>query len=168
MALTLKTSIATPTANSYISIASADEYFEARQDSDAWDKMASASTGTLSATQRKTNLLVQAAREMDRTFRFYGSKYNTGQRGASDYQALEFPRIEDTDDDGNPIIRYEIQYAQCEQAIWLMQRSDVQTREDGTVIEQPKFSNLAYDYIKPNITRTVSKSGKYPWEKSGV
>ena len=167
MAISLKTSIGTPTANSYVSIASADDYFNRRYDSDAWlDLLTEASTSTLSGTDQKAALLIQSTREIDRTFRFYGSKENSGLLGASDYQNLEFPRYNDTDADGTSIIRENIQEATCEQAIWLLQRSDVQTSSDETTVKQPKFSAMGYDLLKKIVQRSVDSVGKYPWQGS--
>jgi len=166
MSISLKSSVGTPTANSYVSIASANTYFDERSDSDAWDDLVQASTGTLTATMKKAQLLIQATREIDNTFRFFGTKDNIGKLGASDYQNLEFPREEETDTDGNPIIPCRIKEATYEQAIWILQRNATQVSEDGETIKQPKFSDQAYDYIKPWITRQVASRGNFPWEGS--
>jgi hypothetical protein len=154
------------TATSYISVASADEYFDAREDSEYWADLTSASTGTLSATDRKQRLLVQATREVDRTFRFHGQKYYTGMIGSSDYQSLQFPREDCVNDDGDPIIPIEIQEATCEQAMWLTQRNANRRTEGESVTKLPQFSDLSLQYLRPWITRVVSPVGRHPWEGS--
>jgi len=164
MSITVRTSIGTPTANSYISVNSADNYFNERYDSQGWLDIGS--TGTLSSTDQKGALLIQATREIDRTFRFYGGKENVGTIGASDFQNLSFPRADDTDTNGNSIILEDIQEATCEQALWLLQRADVQVSQDETTVSQPKFSNMAYDLLKKNVKRTVDRVGNYPWQRS--
>ena len=161
--MSFKTSIGTPTANSYISIASADAYFDERYDSLGWLDIGS--TSTLSSTTQKENLLIQSTREIDRTFRFYGGKENTGLLGASDYQNLEFPRSNNTNTDGDVYIIERVLQSTCEQALWIVQRNDAQVQADteGSPIKNPRFSDLAYDWIKPLVDRTVKRSGNYPW-----
>ena len=166
MAVSLISTVGSATANSYVNVASANTYFEVRQDSDVWDDLSDASTGTVSASTTKAALLIQASREIDRTFRFFGGKEGTGRKGASDYQNLEFPRSNTIDTDGNVIIPDEIKEATYEQAIWIRQRNATQVTEEGETIKQPKFSELAYDLIKPWFNRQVAKQGKYTWEGS--
>ena len=71
--MAIHTSVGTSTADSYVSVASANTYFNAHENADAWLDMGS--TGTLSSTTRKENLLKQATRELDRSFRFHEQKY---------------------------------------------------------------------------------------------
>ena len=160
--MSIQTSIGTPTATSYISVASATEYFNTRESSDEWLDMGS--TGTLSKTTRQENLLKQAVRENDRTFRFFNGKYNQGLRGATDYQALEFPRTTDTDTDGNLLIPYDVQYAQCEQALWILQRGATRYTQEGNQVNSPFIAEDAYNYLRPYINRQVEKVGVYKWQ----
>lgn len=155
-----------PTANSYISVDSADDYFEARGDSEYWLNMSGASTGTVSQASQKQRLLVQATREIDRTFRFHGGKYNTGIRGATDYQALQFPRESNTDNAGAVFIPDEIKDATCEQAIWISQRNPSRRQEGEERRVSTQFSDLSMVMLKPWITRMVLPTGSFPWEGS--
>lgn len=88
--VTLNEQLADPSANSYVSLAEANEYIRnARGHATKWD--------TLSVEGRK-RLLIQACRDID-TFNFIGKKYY-------DFQALEFPRNDHsviTGDVGTPI-----------------------------------------------------------------
>ena len=95
--MAIHTSLGTPTADSYVSVASANSYFDALEDNTSWDSIDS--TGTLSKTARRENLLKQATREVDRTYRFFDDKYNQGIKGQDTYQALEFPRSGNIDAD---------------------------------------------------------------------
>lgn len=149
-------------ANSYISLSDANTYFATRESSDEWIFMGS--TGTLSATTRKENLLKQAVREIDRTFRYFGTKYNQGERGASDYQSLEFPRSNDLDANNNLIIPYDIQYGQCEQALYITQRGATRYTEEGNPVKMPTIGDSCYNYLSKYITRQVQPVGKYSWQ----
>jgi hypothetical protein len=116
--MSLNISIATPTADSYVSKASADEYLNARENAEAWINISNNATTASVATATKENLLKQATREIDRTFRFQGSKYNQGIKGQDTYQFLEFPREENIDADSDPFIPVEVKFATYEQALW--------------------------------------------------
>ena len=166
MSISVITTVGGATANSYVSVASANEYFDRRNESEAWLKLIENSTGTLSATDKRGALLIQATREIDKTFRFFGSKDGSSIRGDAEYQNLEFPRADDVNADGDLIIPDEVKYAAFEQAIWIQQRAAVQTNQDGVVISQPKFSDLAYDYLKPWVTRAAVRVGRYSWQGS--
>lgn len=162
--MTIKVSIGTPTANSYISVSSANTYFASLESGAQWDNIVLASTGTLSATNRKENLLKQATREIDRTFRFFGSKYNKGDIGQSTYQKLQFPRDTDYDSSGSLYIQEDIQIATCEQALWIMQRGSQRYDSDGNLVKPDKFSSDAYNYIKSYVNRGIKATGKYEWQ----
>ena len=164
--MTFNTVIGGPSATSYVSVASADEYLNGREDSLPWYDLDSNSTGTLSATARKQNILIQATREIDKTFRFYGERYGDDLKGSEDYQNLEFPRWDDTDADGNEIIPDEVKYCTYEQALWILVRNSPQTTEGENVVKLPKFSEQAYDYIKTMVTRAVISKNNTPWQGS--
>ena len=106
---------------------------------------------------------MQATREIDNTFRFFGSRDGNDLAGSEDYQNLEFPRGDDTDADGNLLIPDRVRYATCEQALWILQRNAVQTVQGENNVKLPKFSEQAYDYIKPLVSRAVIKVGSYKW-----
>lgn len=163
--MSIHTSIGTPTANSYVSVSEANTYFNSRENSDAWLNIASSTNGT-AANTRKENLLKMATREIDNTYRYHDTKYYNGIRGEAQYQALQFPRADNTDSDGNLIIPYEIQDATCEQALWIMERTGKRTSEDGAVIEKSVIGSESYNYLKSWINRQVELSGKWSWQGS--
>lgn len=160
---TVKYSIGTPTANSYVSTASANTYFNERFLSDSWDNLSDATNATAAATIRG-NLLIQATKEIDRTYRFFQSKYNTGLIGATDYQALEFPRTCHTDADGNLYIDEDVKTACYEQALWILQRATPRKTETEEVIERRFVGSEAYTYLKPYVTLQAKTTGAYPWQ----
>ena len=160
---TIRPSIATPTANCYVTEASANSYFEERYNSQAWDNLAS-STNATAASNIKKSLLIQSTRELDRTYRFFGSKYNYGVRGQSNYQNLQFPRQSDYDADSNLYIQDDVKYATYEQALWILMRTNQRRTEEGTIVNTDMVSKEAYDYIRPYVTRQVVNSGQYPWQ----
>ena len=164
--MSIHTSIATPTADSYVSTASADAYFLAKENSDAWDNIESASTGTLSATTRKENLLKQSTRELDRNLRFYERKYYDYPIGNSDYQALQFPRLSNIDDSSDLYIPDEVKYATYEQALWIMVRDGRKTTNEGETIDMPLIGKEAYGFLRMWIQRQIEPSGRYPWRGS--
>jgi len=161
--MSIKTSIGTPTANSYVSVASANTYFRELEAGLLWDEISS--SGTVSQTARKENLLKQATREIDNTYRFHDSKYNPGTIGQSNYQALEFPRTSNIDADSNLYIPDEIKYSTYEQAGWILQRGQQRYTQDGTLITPPYFSNQAYNYMKGWINRGIKAVGSYSWQR---
>ena len=156
-----------PTANSYVSVASADSYMNARENSDSWLDISGGSTGTLSATTRKENLLRMATREIDNTYRYHESKYYNGiQGGGQDvYQSLEFPRSSNTDNDGNLIIPDEIKYATYEQALWVMERTGKRTTNEGVEVKKQVIGDYAENELKGWKNIQVRPMGKYSWAK---
>ena len=139
------------TAVSYVSVASADAYFDGRENADKWWDMQGVSS--LSATARKENLLQQATRELDNHVRFYGSKYNQGDVNESDYQALEFPRTDNEDSDGDLYIPKEVKYATYEQALWIMERGGIRANQiTGFEYSRSLIGRDAWDYIKKYVT----------------
>jgi hypothetical protein len=164
--MAIMTSIGTPTANSYVSVASADDYFSNYYQSEAWDEISSAASSTTTARTEKEGLLIQATREIDNTFRFYGSKYNTGLIGATDYQNLEFPRFDNTDNDGDIYILPEVKEATYQQALWVKLRRNKRFNAEGNLTNLPLVADEAYNYIKKQVNRQVNPTGNYPWQGS--
>ena len=159
-------SIGTSTADSYVSTASADAYFLAKENSDAWDRIENASTGTLSATTRKENLLKQATREIDKSLRFYEGKYYDYPIGNTNYQALEFPRSSNIDDNSNLYIPDEVKFAEYEQALWIMTRDGKKTTNDGATIDMPLVGAEAYNFLRLWVNRQIKGSNKWIWQGS--
>jgi hypothetical protein len=166
--MAIHTSIATPTADSYVSVASANTYFNNRDHSDAWLDITGTAMvgGTTAAREKKENLLKQATREIDRTYRFFSSKYYQGIKGESTYQFLEFPRTENVDANANLYIPDEVKYATYEQALWVMERTGKRTNEDGAVIEPQFIGKEAFNYIKEWVNIQIKPTGKYSWQGS--
>jgi hypothetical protein len=165
--MAIKPSIGTPTANSYWTVASADAYFETKDDAETWRNIASESTGTLSATTRKENLLIQATREIDRNLRFQGSKYRTNAFGDAEYQNLEFPRASNIlAGSSDTYIPDEVKYGTAEQSLWILERVGKRTTEDGQVIEKQVLGDECINYLNPWINRQIKSVGQYPWEGS--
>jgi hypothetical protein len=81
MAVTLDTTVAGPSANSYVSQEDADDYYAA-------DPIFDSVWGALNS-DTKNQWLISAGRALDR-FQFIGSKYKDFD--ASDYQSMQFPR----------------------------------------------------------------------------
>lgn len=160
--MSLYTSIGTPTANSYVAVGSANTYFNSNYYSSPWVDIASATNGTAAYTLRE-NLLKQATREVDKSFRFYGSKYYQGLVGDTEYQNLEFPRSDNTDVDGNLYIPDEVKNATYEQALWILQRGGYKTTNEGVQIRPQLIGDMAYQYIRKYITRQAKAVGAYPW-----
>lgn len=163
--MAIQTSIGTPTATSYVSVASANSYFTARESADAWNDISSGTNAT-AATTRKENILKMATREIDRTYRFHDSKYNQGIKGQDEYQNLEFPRSSNLDADSNLFIPDEVKYATYEQALWILERSGKRTSEGGEVIEFQTIGDYSYNYMKAWINRQVQGVNKYSWQRS--
>lgn len=151
--MSIKTSIGTSTANSYVSVTDADSYFSTRNISTSWSNILSNSTGTLQATTVKENYLIQATREIDYNFKFFESKYNQGIIGSSDYQVLEFPRSSNTDADGDLYIPQEVKDSTCEQALWILERGNVKTTNEGQVIERQIISSECKQWLSKWINR---------------
>lgn len=162
--MSINTEVGGATANSYISVASANEYLVSRYNNDAWINISvNASTSTY-ATTVKENLLKQATREIDHVYRFHNSKYNTGIQGDDDYQNLEFPRNNTVDTDGNEIIPDEVQFATAEQALWIQERAGLKTTTEGLPIQRQIIGFDANSYINKWVNRQVKRTGLYKWQ----
>lgn len=115
--MSIDATVGGPSANSYISVSDANDYFDAR--------VGTPTTWTNATTAAKEAALKHATRAID-TFTFAGIKYY------QDTQALAFPRtaasndkdanggIWDLNSSGTVINPLKVQYACCECALWLM------------------------------------------------
>jgi hypothetical protein len=165
--MSINISLGTSTADSYVSVGSANTYFNQREDADAWISISSGTNST-AALARKENILKQATREIDRTFRFHSSKYNQGIRGQSTYQNLEFPRSVNVDSSSNLILPFEIKFATYEQALWILERSGKRTSEDGAVNELQIIGDECKNYINPWINRQIEGDQPWKWKQEKV
>jgi hypothetical protein len=161
--MSIKISIGTPTANSYVSVASANEYLDARQNADAWTDIPNESTPTF-ATTWKENLLKQATRELDDSLRFHDTKYNQGIRGESTYQSLEFPRWSNQDANNNLFIPDDVKYATYEQALHILERSGNKPAPEGAPIARRIIGMDSLNYMDKWINRQISGQGNYIWK----
>jgi hypothetical protein len=119
MALSLVATVGASTANSYVTAATADTYFEAHPEYETWDKL---------YTAQKERYLILATKIID-TERIDGDKYTiTATSGVAD-QALRFPRSVDYDD-GSKFIPKAVQDATCEQAVYMSKTGASSTRMD--------------------------------------
>ena len=162
--MSIKVSIGTPTANSYVSVAYANTYFETREYSQSWSNILTSSTGTLGATERKERLLRQATRELDRNIRFNENKYYGGDLNATDYQALEFPRTSCLDANSDLYIPYEVMDATCEQALWILERAMKKTTNEGVVVDRQTMSPEGLHQLRYWANRQVDMVGSYSWD----
>lgn len=157
------------TANSYVSVASANSYMQFKEDAQAWNDVTdNASTGTL-GDQRVEDLLKQSTREIDNTFRFHNSKYYNGivGQGQEQYQSLEFPRTSNVDADNNLIIPDEVKFATYEQALWILQRGGIKTNpETGFEFQSMLIGKRARNFLKGWVNRQITKTGNWPHEGS--
>jgi hypothetical protein len=164
--MAIRTSLGTPTANSYVSVASANSYFEVRDNSDAWDALSTSAFTNTSTGQRvaKEQLLIQATREIDFNLRFHSAKYNQGMKGQSTYQNLEFPRWDNTDASANLYLPDEVKYATYEQALWIASRKGLKTTPEGQPIERQIIGGDAFRFISPWVNRQIESHGKWKWQ----
>lgn len=136
MAFVLDATPSSLTANSYISLEDANDYFDARFGSDVWDGLSDAD---------KQALLAQATRRID-------AEYFGGQKTLRN-QSLSWPRKFISDKDGFPrddsTIPKEVMYATCELAY------NYSTQEDREVsnsaledLEEIKIGPLGYKMKK--------------------
>jgi len=160
---TIKPSIGTSTANCYVTEASANSYFEIHYNSQAWTNLLGNTNATASSNLKQA-VLIQATREIDRTFRFFGGKYNTGQRGQTNYQTLEFPRGADYDANGDLYIQDDIKFGTYEQALWILMRTKQRRSETDTVDSRSIIGKDAYNYIDGFVNRQVVPRGSYIWQ----
>jgi hypothetical protein len=157
--MSLNTEVGGATANSYVSLASANEYFDSRENSDVWVDMVG--VGSYTATARKEGLLKQATRELD-VLRYSYTKYQTVPFNDENYQALEFPRSINTDSDGNLYIPPEVKDAQYEQAIWILERGGLKSNPlTGFEFASPIIGKQTHSYIDGWVDRQVKKTGSF-------
>lgn len=149
MTVTLDNDMDSTTANSYVTAAEADAYFETRAFTDTWE--------TLSDTE-KASELIEACRTLERLYEFRGTKLVASQAlsfprswGARDpLRPYTYPDILE-DDQGIPVV---VKNAQCE--LVMARRADVDSSGDVTA----NFSKvsiagaLSVEYASPKTSRT--------------
>lgn len=156
MAATIDATLSGANANSYVTLAEADAYFETVPSSTQWDNK---------QDDKKNRALIAATRWID-SFVFYGDRCDHG-------QALKFPRNNYQVDDVElacSAIPNNIKYAQYELARALANDTDAMTGNVGTNgnIAEAKLGDLAVKYnVASQGTGSVNNiMDVYPWLQS--
>jgi len=156
VAATITATLSSATANSYVTLAEANTYFETVPDSTTWDNK---------TDDQKNRSLIAATRWID-SFVYFGDRCDHG-------QALKFPRNNYQVDDVElacSAIPNNIKYAQYELARALANDTDAMTGNVGTNgnISQAKLGDLEVKYnLASQGTGSVNNiMDVYPWLQS--
>ena len=156
MAATITATLSSASANSYVTLAEANTYFETVPDSTTWDDK---------TVDQKNRALIAATRWID-SFVYFGDRCDHG-------QALKFPRNNYQVDDVElacTAIPVNIKYAQYELARALANDTDAMTGNIGTNgnIAEAKLGDLEVKYnIASQGTGSVNNiMDVYPWLQS--
>jgi len=118
--------------NCYVTEAQADGYFAEGLRTGVWEGWSGSDRqGALiqATAQIESTGGARASEHSPARVLFHGSPYATHEYDAETQkyvpaQALHFPRKQDVDPNGEPVIPQSIREAVCEQAYWLMERRD--------------------------------------------
>jgi len=156
VAATITATLSSATANSYVTLAEANTYFETVPDSSTW---------TNKTDDQKNRALIAATRWID-SFVFYGDRCDTG-------QALKFPRNNYQVDDVElacTAVPNDIKYAQYELARALANDTGAIT---GTTGKDGNFSEVKLGDIEVKYNTDSQGTGSinnildvYPWLQS--
>ena len=156
MAATIDATLSGTSANSYVTLAEANTYFETVPDSSTW---------TNKTDDQKNRALIAAAREIDNLV-FYGDRCDNG-------QALKFPRNNYEVDDVElacTAVPNNIKYAQYELARALANDTDAIT---GTTGKDGNFEEVRLGDIQVKYNTDSQGTGAinnimdvYPWLQS--
>ena len=156
MAATIDATLSGANANSYVTLAEANAYFETVPSSTQWDNK---------QDDKKNRALIDATRQID-TLVFYGDRCDNG-------QALKFPRNNHEVDDVElacTAVPNNIKYAQYELARALANDTDAITGNTGTagVPAEVKIGDLVVKYNKSSQSTGTVKNifDVYPWLQS--
>ena len=156
MAATINATLSSASANSYVTLAEADAYFETVPDATTWDNK---------LDDARNRALIAATRWID-SFVFFGDRCDHG-------QALKFPRNNYQVDDVElacTAIPNNIKYAQYELARALANDTDAMTGNVGTNgnIAEAKLGDLEVKYnLASQGTGSVNNiMDVYPWLQS--
>lgn len=129
-------------ANTYISLANAEIYFESRANKAVWSG---------ASDDDKNIALVDAARQMDMMFDWFGSR-------ATEDQGLRFPRFSIYDPDGwmydSNEIPSELKDAQCEIALGVL-AEDRTDDPDGIGIKRVKAGSVEVEFDSTKVKTTI-------------
>jgi len=156
VAATITATLSSASANSYVTLAEANTYFETTPDSTTWDDK---------TVDQKNRALIAATRWID-TFVFYGDRCDNG-------QALKFPRNNYKVDDVElacTAIPNDIKYAQYELARALANDTEAMTGVSG---KDGNFEEVALGDLKVKYNTASQGTGSvnnimdvYPWLQS--
>ena len=156
MAATINATLSSTTANSYVTLAEANSYFETVPESSTWDDK---------TDDQKNRSLISATRWID-SLNFYGDRCNND-------QALKWPRNNYHVDNVEltcSAIPADIKYATYELARALANDTDAITGNTGDtgLYEQVKLGEMEVKYnTKSQATGTVNNVfDVYPWLQS--
>ena len=153
MAAVIDATLGGASANSYVTLADADAYFDTTPDSTNWDNK---------TTDQKNRALISATRWID-ALSFYGDR-------CSETQALKWPRKDYTVDGIDlacTLIPVGIEIATYELARALANDTDAITGSTGTtgIYDQVELGDLKVKYNKTSQTSGVINNvfDVYPW-----
>lgn len=156
MAATITATLSSATANSYVTLTEANDYFETVPDSSNW---------TDKTDDQKNRSLISATRWID-TFVFYGDRCDSG-------QALKFPRNNyqvDGIELSCSVIPLNVKYAQFELARALANETDAMTGNRGTDgnFSEVKLGDIEvkYNTDSQGIGAVNNIFDVYPWLQS--
>jgi hypothetical protein len=147
MAIVIDASVGTSTANSYVTMAEADDYFNSHIASQSWD----------SATNRKA-LLVHSSRNLDSFMTWYGDRL-----ADETTQSMDWPRINVLNVDSD-IVPQRLKNAVLELASFLaLNGTSVDLAEASKIKVGPLTIDLDSDgagyLLPPQISRILSSLG---------
>ena len=156
MAATITATLKSATANSYVTLAEANTYFETVPDSTTWDNK---------TDDQKNRALISATRWID-DFNYYGDRCDDG-------QALKWPRNNyevDNVELACTLIPQNIKYAQYELARALSNETDAMTGNKGT---DGNYEQIEMGGVKVKYNTKTQGTGSnnnildvYPWLQS--
>ena len=153
MAATIVATLKSATANSYVTLAEANTYFETVPDSTTWDNK---------TDDQKNRALISATRWID-SFNYFGDRCDDG-------QALKWPRNNyhvDNVELACTSIPVNIKYAQYELARALANETDAITGNKGTdgVYEEVKIGEMEvkYNTDSQGVGMINNVFDVYPW-----
>ena len=156
MAATITATLKSATANSYVTLAEANTYFETVPDSSTWDNK---------TDDQKNRALISATRWID-SLNFYGDRCDDG-------QALKWPRNNYEVDDVElacTAIPKDIKYAEYELARALANETDAITGNKGTdgTYEEVKIGDMEvkYNTDSQGVGTINNVFDVYPWLQS--
>ncbi len=164
MALVIVATAGSHTANSYCTLAEAEATVLGMLNIAAW---------TAATTAEKNSALVQATRHIDQ-ITFIGYKYYYLEEDDQDeYQALEFPRLDNIDDEGALFIPQRVKDACAIQAVCELRRDAAKQaandiRDSGVTSYSSGYYSETLDGKVASIVSAETKALLRPWIKNTI